>query len=227
MRALKVAAGAAGLAMALWSGMAAAQGGLANGQGYKVLATPMPTSAPAGKVEVVEFFWYGCPHCYRLQKSWEPWLAAHEKDVSYRPQPAVLAKYWEIMARAHHAMVGAGGFDQALHHKFFTAIHEKNMPIQNLVKSEPTALYAMVEAEKGKPYAAKFKDQYESFSMGSKIAKDRELQKSYKLEGTPAIVVAGKYVVDPVSAGGEEKMVAVVDFLVRKAKAESSGAKPK
>lgn len=229
MRNLKMAmAMAAGMAMAASSGLAAAQGAqYANGQGYKLLATPIATTAPAGKVEVVEFFWYGCPHCYRLQKSWEPWLAAHKQDVSYRAQPAVLAKYWEVMGRAYHAMVGAGGFDPQLHHNFFTAIHEKSMPIQSLVKSEPAALYQMVEAEKGKPYAAKFKEQYESFGMGARIAKDRELQKTYKLEGTPTIVVAGKYAVDPVSAGGEGKMVAVVDFLVKKAKAESAGAKPK
>ena len=219
--------GALALGLALGAVLASAQGAPANyveGKDYVRLSPALPT-ASKDKVEVVEFFWYGCPHCYRLQKPWEQWLEANGKSVDYRPQPAVLGKSWEIMGRAYHAMVGAGGFDRALHHKFFTAIHEKSLPLQTLDGEEPKALYEFVAAEKGKDYAAKFKQEYAGFSMGAKIAKDREIQKAYRLEGTPTIVVAGKYSVNPGTAGSEEAIVPIVDFLVKKAQAEMKAAK--
>lgn len=197
--------------------------GYVEGKDYMKLAAPQP--ATKDKVEVVEFFWYGCPHCYRLQKPWEQWLAANAKSVEYRAQPAVLGKSWEIMARAYHAMVAAGGFDGDLHHKMFAAIHEKNMGIQTLEGDEPRQLFAFVEKEKGSAYAQKFKQDYSGFTMGARIAKDRETQKIYQLEGTPTIVVGGKYSVNPGNAGGEAAMVPVVDFLVKKTAAEMKAAK--
>lgn len=210
-------AGMAGSALA--ASPAAAQ--YAEGRDYHRLAPAIATVPAKGKVDVVEFFWYGCPHCHRLQKPWGQWLEANAKSVSYRPQPAVLGKSWEVMGRAYHAMVGAGGFDASLHGKFFSAIHERNQPIQTLEDNVPKALYAMVAAEKGAAYAKKFQGEYEGFSMGSQIAKDREAQKAYKLEGTPTIVVAGRYSVNPSIAGSEAAMVPIVDFLVRKARAEA------
>jgi thiol:disulfide interchange protein DsbA len=206
-------------ALTLAAGQALAQQSFVEGRDYQTLSPALPQTG--SKIEVVEFFWYGCPHCYRLQKPWEPWLAANGSKVAYKAQPAVMGKSWEPMAKAHHAMLMAGGFDPALHQKFFSAIHEKKMKIQELDKGEPKALYAMVAAEKGAPYAAKFKSAYESFGMGQQIAKDRDLQKTYKLEGTPTIVVAGKYSVNPGMSRGEEGMVPVVDFLVKKATAEA------
>lgn len=194
------------------------------GKDYTKLSTAQPTLSK-DKVEVVEFFWYGCPHCYRLQKPWEQWLAVNGKSVDYRPQPAVLGRSWEIMARAYHAMVASGGFDRDLHHKIFTSIHEKNMGLQTLDGDEPKQLYAFIEKEKGAVYLQKFKQDYAGFSMGARIAKDREMQKIYQLEGTPAIVVGGKYSVNPGNAGGEAAMVPVVDFLVKKVSEELKAVK--
>lgn len=215
-------------AMAAWGFAAVAFPSLGanfvEGADYSKLAAAQPT-ASKDKVEVVEFFWYGCPHCYRLQKPWEQWLAAKGRDVDYRAQPAVLGKSWEAMARAHHAMVAAGGFDRELHHKLFAAIHEKGMALQALEGDEPQQLYAFIEKEKGAAYLLKFKKEYSGFSMGARIAKDRETQKIYQLAGTPTIVVGGKYSVNPGNAGGEAGMVPVVDFLVNKVGEELRAAK--
>jgi thiol:disulfide interchange protein DsbA len=194
------------------------------GKDYIKLPVAQPT-AVKDKVEVIEFFWYGCPHCYRLQKPWEQWLGQNGKSIEYKPQPAVLGKSWEIMARAYHAMVTAGGFDRDLHHKIFTALHEKNMALQTLTDDEPKLLYSFIEKEKGAAYLQKFKQDYAGFSMGARIAKDRDMQKTYQLEGTPTIVVGGKYSVNPGNAGGEEAMVPVVDFLVKKVADELKAVK--
>lgn len=212
----KIVKGLALLSLGLAAGWASAQIKYAEGKDYVKLPVPMAASAPKGKVEVIEFFWYGCPHCYRLQKPWEKWMAENANAIAYKPQPAILGKTWEVMARAHHAMVGSGGFDPMLHRDFFTAIHEKNLPLQTLEGNEPKALFAFVAKEKGKDYAEKFKKEYSVFSMGAKIAKDREMQASYRIEGTPTIVVGGKYSVNPGMSGGEAAMVPVVDFLVKK-----------
>ena len=204
-----------------WAGQSMAQSpSFVEGRDYSALKPPMAVAGP--KVEVTEFFWYGCPHCYRLQKPWTAWLAVNGAKVDYKPQPAVMGKSWEPMAKAHHAMLIAGGFDPALHEKFFSAIHEKGLKIQELDAGQPKALYQWVQSEKGADYAAKFKAAYESFGMGQKIAKDRDLQKAYQLEGTPTIVVGGKYSVNPAQAGGEANMVPVVDFLVKKVQAEKA-----
>lgn len=177
-----------------------------------------------GKVEVVEFFWYGCPHCYRLQKPWEKWLEANGKLIDYKPQPAVLGRSWELMARAYHSMVAVGGFDKGLHRSFFDGIHEKALPLQTLESDEPVKLYEYVAERKGADYGAKFKKEYMSFGIAAKIAKDRETQKLFQLQGTPTIVVAGKYSVNPSQAGTEDNMVPIVDFLVKKAHAEAKAA---
>lgn len=204
------------------SGLAAQAADYVEGKHYTVLSPAQSLGATdPGKVEVVEFFWYGCPHCYRLQKPWEQWLAANDQSVHYKPQPAVLGRSWELMARAYHAMVDVGGFDKVLHHDFFTAIHEKNLPLQTLDGEEPKKLYEFVGEQKGAQYQAKFKQEYYGFSMGAKIAKDREAQKRFQVQGTPTVVVAGKYSVSPGMAGGEDQMVPVIDFLVKKAKAEA------
>lgn len=208
------------MALAL-SAMGAKAANYVEGKDYIRLGTPQAVSPAAkGKIEVVEFFWYGCPHCYRLQKPWEKWLETNGKWIEYRPQPAVLGKSWEIMGRAYHAMVGAGGFDRQLHHNFFTAIHEKRLGLQDLKGDEPKTLYEFVGAEKGQDYLMRFKKEYDGFSMGARIAKDRDIQKSYRLEGTPTIVVGGKYSVSSSTAGGEEAIIPIVDFLVKKVQAE-------
>jgi thiol:disulfide interchange protein DsbA len=213
---------AGSLILSLASSFAWAQSAAAyvEGRDYTKYTQPKVLLAKPGKVEIIEFFWYGCPHCYRLHGPMSQWVERNADKINYITQPAVLGKNWEIMARAYHAMVGAGGYDAALSTKLFTSIHEKKMPIQELTGDEPKALYELILAEKGKAYADKFKQEYAGFGMGQKLARDRELQKIYGLEGTPTVVVAGKYAVDPGMAGGEEKMVPIIDYLFKKSMAE-------
>lgn len=190
------------------------------GKDYVVIKPAIISKAAPGKIEVIEFFWYGCPHCYRLQDSWTKWLEVHGADVEYKFQPAILGKSWEVMGKAHHAMVQTGGFDKKLHSDFFTAIHVSKLQIQKLDGDEPKALFDWIGAVNGQEYAKKFKSEYQGVTMGGKLAKDRELQKAYKIEGAPTIVVAGKYSVNPSQAGSEGAMVPIVTFLLSKAMAE-------
>ena len=207
------------IALNIYSQTLWAQAAYVEGKDYIKINEVKSNVAP-GKVEVVEFFWYGCPHCFRLQKPWVTWLGANANKVDYHAQPAVLGRNWEIMAKAYHAMVDTGGFDSSLHENFFNALHVQNKKIQEVESDGPVELFKFVEQEKGKSYAEKFKQNFTSFSMGVKIAKDRELQKTYALEGTPTIIVAGKYSVNPATAGSESNIVPVVNFLVNKVIAE-------
>lgn len=187
------------------------------GKEYVKLTQPQPTSASSrGKVEVMEFFWYGCPHCYKLQAPMETWLRANQAIVAHRPQPAVLGGHWEVMGRAYHAMELAGGFDPKMHHDLFVAIHERREPLQKLTDGKPVDLYAYVEKSKGKAYAEAFKKAYESFAMVSLIGKDKQIQQTYELAGTPTVVINGLYKIDPLTAGGPENMIKVIDFVVKK-----------
>ena len=187
------------------------------GKDYTVIKPPIISKAAPGKIEVMEFFWYGCPHCYRLQEHWVPWLRMHAAEIEYKPQVAILGKSWEVMGKAHHAMLLIGGFDEKLHADFFTAIHVNKNKIQTLDGDEPKALFDWVARSKGADYAKKFKTEYTGLTMGGWLARDRELQKAYKIEGTPTIVVAGKYSVNPSQAGNEAAMVPIVTYLLNKA----------
>jgi thiol:disulfide interchange protein DsbA len=197
------------------------------GKHYTAIKPSIISKAAPGKIEVIEFFWYGCPHCYRLQEPWTKWLKLHEAEIEYKPQPAILGKSWEVMGKAHHAMILAGAFDEKLHADFFSAIHVNKLKIQTLEGDEPKALFEWVSGIKGSDYAKKFKSEYMGVTMGAKIAKDRELQKAYKIEGTPTIVVAGKYSVNPSQAGNELAMVPIVTYLLKKALSEKAAESTK
>jgi thiol:disulfide interchange protein DsbA len=173
------------------------------GQDYQVLAKPVKVEKP-GKIEVREFFWYGCGHCYTLEPHMQTWLKQLPKDIRFVRTPAAMNPLWEQAARAYYVSE-ALGVRQKAHLQLFHDIHAKQKPI--LEQAQLAKFYTRYGISE-----AKFNSTYKSFPISSKIAQAKNLAASYQLTGVPAVTVNGKYVVQ----GDDAKVIQVVNFLVEK-----------
>ena len=173
------------------------------GQDYQVLANPVKVEKP-GKIEVREFFWYGCGHCYSLEPHMQSWLKKLPKDVRFVRTPAAMNPLWEQAARAYYVSE-ALGVRQKAHLQLFHDIHAKKQPI--LEQAQLAKFYTRYGISE-----AKFNTTYKSFPISSKIAQAKNLAATYQLSGVPAVTVNGKYVVQ----GDDVKVVQVVNYLVEK-----------
>lgn len=178
------------------------------GKDYTVLQNPGKSAVP-GKIEVREFFFYGCGHCFNLEKPMQNWLKTLPKDVHFVRTPAAMNKMWEQSARGYYVSE-ALGIRKKTHIALFNAIHLQGQQIYD----QPSQ--AKFFAKYGVP-EAKFNSMFNSFAITAKIAESNKLAQQYQLTGVPAVVVNGKYVVQ----GDAEKVPQVVSYLVaqeRKAK---------
>ena len=173
------------------------------GTDYKVLDNPGKVEVP-GKIEVREFFWYGCPHCFILEPHMQTWLKKMPKDVNFVRTPAAMNPVWEQNARGYYVSE-ALGVRKRSHLPLFHAIHEGNQQIFD------QASQAKFFVKYGIP-EAKFNSMYNSFAITSKVAQAKKLAQQYQLSGVPAVVVNGKYVVQ----GQDAKVTDVVSYLVEK-----------
>jgi len=173
------------------------------GKDYKVLTTKGQVEK-AGMIEVREFFWYGCPHCFRLDPFVETWRKTKPADVNFVRTPAALNPVWEGSARGYYA-VEMMGLVEKTHVPLFNAIHERQTPIFDEAKL--TAFYQGYGVD-----AAKFKGLFNSFAITGKVSQAKTLAQKYQLEGVPAIVVNGKYVI----SGENQKVIDVTNFLIAK-----------
>jgi thiol:disulfide interchange protein DsbA len=178
--------------------------GFAAAQRYTELKPPQPTEA-GGKIEVVEFFWYGCIHCYNLEPALEGWLKKLPPDAQFRRVPAVFNPRWEHDARIFYAFEALGLLDK-LHRPFFEAIHQ-----DRLRTDDPKALAQWLQ--KQGIDAQKFSDVMRSFSVHSKTQRAKLMTAGYRIDGTPAIAVDGRYTV-----GAGEGMLETVSQLIGQAR---------
>ncbi len=178
------------------------------GKDYTVVPNPVAVEKP-GKIEVREFFWYGCGHCSKLEPHMQAWLKQMPKDVRFVRTPASMNPLWEQGARAYYVSE-ALGVRQKTHLPLFHAIHANR---QNILEQ---ASFAKFFTQFGIP-EAKFNSTYKSFPISSKIAQSQDLAKRYQLTGVPAVTVNGKYVIQ----GEDGKVTQVLNYLMeqeRKAK---------
>jgi thiol:disulfide interchange protein DsbA len=184
-----------------------------DGEDYLTLDKPAPTEAPAGKVEVVEFFWYSCPHCNAFEPQLEAWIKQAPKDVSVRRVPVSFRPDFEPQQRLYYVLEAMVKVEE-LHKKVFAAIHVEK---QALNTPELVAAWA----EKQGINKAKFVEMYNSFSITTKARKATQLQDLYKVDGVPALGVAGRYYTSGSLAQNMTRSLQVTDYLVglsRKAK---------
>jgi thiol:disulfide interchange protein DsbA len=176
------------------------------GKDYLPLESPATVEAPAGKIEVVEFFWYNCPHCNAFEPTLDAWVSKLPKDVYFRRAPVAFRDDFVPQQRLYFALEAMGLVDK-LHASAFRAIHVEKL---NLSKGEAIADWV---AKQGVD-KAKFVEQYNSFSVATKAGRASQLQNAYKVEGVPALGVAGRFYTDGSIAGNMERALQVVDALV-------------
>lgn len=201
------ALGAAGLVL---PGVGLAQARFQEGKDFRVLDKRAITEAPAGKVEVVEFFWYRCPHCNAFEPRLNAWLKKLPQDVHFRRVPVAFRDDFVPQQRLYYALEAMGKVDD-LHGKVFHEIHVNRQPTDR-----EDAIVAF--AEKNGLDKAKFQELYNSFAVSTKARRATQLQDAYAVDGVPAMGVAGRYYVDGELAGNLDRVLQVVDHLVGEAR---------
>lgn len=176
------------------------------GREYRILDRPVAVEAAPPKIEVVEFFWYSCPHCNAFEPTLQAWSAKLPPDVSLRRIPAAFRDSMVPQQRLFYALEAMGKV-QDLHVKVFDAIHRDNI---DLTRQQPITEWV---AKQGVD-AQKFTELYNSFAISAKARRGTEIQGQYDVEGVPAMGVAGRYITDGTMAGNHGRMMQVVDYLV-------------
>ena len=181
---------------------------------YQKISPPVPTST-SDKVEVVEMFWYGCPHCYHFEPLLQKWLKNKPKNVKFIRVPAVFRKNWEIHAQVYYTEE-ALGLTEKLHQAFFDAIHKerKRMNTRKEIRD-----FFIAHGVKG----AVFDKTFDSFIVKSRVVQAVRLSRAYGITGVPSMIVDGKYRTDAKIASindihgpSHENMLKVVDQLIVK-----------
>ena len=176
------------------------------GVDFLLLDKPAPTEAGAGKIEVVEFFWYSCPHCNRFEPQLQEWIKKMPKDVVLRRAPVAFRPDFEPQQRLYFVLEALGKVEE-LHSKVFNAIHVERQLLN-------TAELVSAWAEKQGINKAKFTEAYNSFPVATKTRKASLLQESYKVDGVPSLGVAGKYYTSGTVAQTMERALVVTDYLI-------------
>jgi thiol:disulfide interchange protein DsbA len=197
----------AGLAGAAWPAFAAP---LLIGRDYAPIDPPQPGEVP-GKIEVLEFFSYGCPHCkdfHPLVMAWAPKLPP---DAAFRRVPVSFNRAaWANLAKLHYALQVSGDLAR-LEEAVFHAIH-----VERVSLFTPSAIlsWAKRQGVDEKRFAAA----YESFGVASQVARGDQLVNSHKVEEVPLLTVAGRYAVTGPADGGSAGRLATADALIARAR---------
>ncbi|MBP6764488.1 MAG: thiol:disulfide interchange protein DsbA/DsbL [Rubrivivax sp.] len=200
----------AGLGLAV-AGSVRAQGGPIEGTHYVKLATPLSVSLPADKkVEVVEFFSYGCPHCYNLEPLLEPWVKKLPADVSFRQVPVGFSLQYQVLQKTFYALEELGLL-ASMHRKVFAAIHGQGLRLNN----EADVVAFM---QSNGVNSAKFGEAFKSFGVSTKANRAKQLSEGYKIDGVPALGIQGRFYTAASLAGTHERALAVTDFLIQRAR---------
>ena len=176
--------------------------------GYQEIVPAQPTQAPAGKIEVVEVFWYGCPHCYHFEPYLEKWLQTKPDDVVFRRVPGVLNQSWLPHAKAYFTAEKLGILDK-IHRPLFDAIHKDRKPI--FTEDQLRDFFAEFGVDPDE-----FTKIYNSDEVETKTKQAFFLARGYRLTGVPSMIVNGKYLTSGTLTGSYENMLKVVDDLIKK-----------
>ena len=181
---------------------------------YQKLPAPQPTSDP-DRVEVVEVFWYGCPHCNRFQPYLEAWTETLPDHVRFVRMPAIFNDIWDLHARAYYIAEALGILDE-IHHLIFAAIHDEGRSLASIEAIRDFFVAHGVAA-------ADFDRHAKSFSVQSGIQRSLVMQGRYGLRGVPALIVNGRFLVSGATAGSYPKVLEVADVLIAREHAEAGG----
>ena len=172
---------------------------------YSELKPAQPVET-GGKIEVLEFFWYGCIHCYALEPLIENWTKHLPADTQFRRVPAIFNERWARDAAFFYAFEALGVLEK-VHRPYFDALHRDALRIDN-----PAALAQWLQKQGIDP--KKFDETVKSFGVQSKVRRAGQQTVAYKIDGTPAMAVNGRYTISADQGGSREGMLQAVDFLV-------------
>jgi len=175
------------------------------GVDYVVLKSELPVDTQ-GKIEVLEFFWYGCPHCYALEQLLEPWQKKLPEDAQFKRVPAVFSERWAKDAAIFYALEASGNLER-LHRPLFDAIH------RDALKTDNGQALGQWLTKNGVD-TRKFDEIGRSFSVQSKVRRAAQLSTAYRIDGTPAMAVHGRYTVGAEQSKTQPAMLATVDYLI-------------
>ncbi|XKE45686.1 thiol:disulfide interchange protein DsbA/DsbL [Halomonas organivorans] len=185
---------------------------LVEGQHYTTLAEPVPTQVEDGRIEVTEAFWYGCPHCYNLETPLNAWVEELPEDVTFQRMPATMGGAWNQHALAFYAARELGIQDD-LHDDFFHAYHEEGRKLTEIGDiADFFSDYGVTEEAATEALT--------SFGVKAQVNRAHARMRNMRLMGVPALIVDGRYVVTPSSAGSLDNMPQIAGALVDKVREE-------
>ncbi|HET7369354.1 MAG TPA: thiol:disulfide interchange protein DsbA/DsbL [Gammaproteobacteria bacterium] len=199
------------LAFGLTASGAAATAGQApfrQGQNYHLVVPVQPTDAGPDQVEIIEFFWYGCPHCYAFEPYLENWLAQKPESVLFKRVPAVGSPAWKPQARAFYTAQVLGILDK-VHQAIFDEIHARH----HFLRSEDDfqqffARYGVSEDQ--------FEAAWNSAAVDNRVKRAAVLGARYRIMGVPTVIVGGMYSTGPTLADSFPQLIGIIDFLTEK-----------
>jgi thiol:disulfide interchange protein DsbA len=206
-----------GLALSFIAALFVSQSALAQqddyvaGAHYELLSEFQPVQT-GDKIEVVEMFWYRCPHCYRLEPYIIKWLKNIPENAEYVAIPAILNQNWVFHGRAYYTFEALGIVDE-LHGKFFDALHKDRQQLNTTEQLADWATQFGVDEEK-------FISTFDSFAVNNKINFANIMGRKYGISGVPSIIVDGKFRTNVSMAGSHDELFNVINFLIKKAEEE-------
>lgn len=195
------------LGLAMTGVQALAGGDHSNESPVMPLANPQPVEAP-GKIEVIEFFWYGCPHCNKVEPTVEAWEKRLPKDVVFRREHVLWDGRSDMEGHAKlFITLRMMGLLPKHNRAVFDAVHGAKVELR-----DEQVLFDWI-AKRG-VNRAQFEANYKSFGIGAQLGRAKQLTKAYRIEGVPTFIINGKFVTSPHQAGNEQRMFALIDELI-------------
>ena len=185
-------------------------------EGVEYIVVAQQPVETGDKIEVREFFWYGCPHCFHLEPVLREWRKTMSSKAKFVRTPAVFRNTWEAHARAYYAYEVLGVSDK-MDTPMFSAIHDKNRPLDD---EKSITAFAVEQGMDEK----RFRDAYNSFGMAASLKHSIDLQQRYNISSVPTMVVDGKYITSASLTNGQEELMKVLDFLIDKSAKERKRA---
>lgn len=173
---------------------------------YLKLDKPASTDGVKGKIEIVEFFWYHCPHCHRFEPTLQAWLKKLPKDVHFRRVPVAFRADFVRDQQLFYTLEAMGKIEQ-MHARVFTAIHAEKLDLTSREKIIDWVVKQGIDK-------TKFSEIYDSFAIGSKATRATQLQNAYNVTGVPALGIAGQFYTDGSLAQSMERALQITDYLV-------------
>lgn len=188
------------------------------GKDYSPVSPPQAVET-GKKIEVLEIFYYGCPHCFNLEPIITPWVAQLPKDVTFRRMPGIFSDSWLPLAKAFYALEAIKELDR-LHGELFKAFHVQKAEL----KTDEDIINWVAKQGVDRN---KFANAYNSFSVQNKAFRAKQLTKAYGISGVPSVIVDGKYLTSASQAGSHDAMLSVLNQLIAQARQERSAGKAK